>query len=80
MPKKRDYRKEYDDYHGKPEQIKRRSERNAARRKAEKRVGKAALKGKEVDHLGSDRKGSLAGRKTRIVSKKKNRTRQPKRS
>ena len=28
---KRNYRKEYDNYHGKPDQIKRRDSRNAAR-------------------------------------------------
>lgn len=33
MPAKRNYKKEYRDYHGKPEQIKRRSSRNKARRK-----------------------------------------------
>ena len=77
--KKRDYRKEYDEYQGKPEQIKRRAERNAARSKAEK----AGLVHKgdnlEVDHLGSDRSGSLKSRKTKVVSKRKNRKRQPKR-
>ena len=40
----RDYKKEYKDYHGKPEQIKRRSSRNKARRKTD------APKGKEVEH------------------------------
>lgn len=30
---KRDYKKEYREYHGKPEQVKRRSSRNKARRK-----------------------------------------------
>ena len=82
MPKKykRDYRKEYDEYQGKPEQKKRRAARNAARADAVKRVGKAALRGKEVDHLGSSRTGDLRKRKTRIVSKHANRIRQPKRS
>lgn len=37
-------------YNGSPEQKKRRAERNASRRKMEKKVGKAALKGKDVDH------------------------------
>ena len=51
MPrKKRDYKKEYRDYHGKPEQIKNRSMRNQARRKMEK-LGKVHKgDGKEVDH------------------------------
>lgn len=47
MPaKKRDYKKEYRDYHGKPEQRKRRSNRNKARRK----LGLKRGDGKEVDH------------------------------
>lgn len=46
----RDYRKEYDNYHGKPEQRKRRSGRVLARRLMEKKHGKSALKGKDVDH------------------------------
>lgn len=77
---KRNYAKEYRDYHGKPEQIARRAERNKDRKAAEKKVGKAALNGKEVDHLGSHRTGSLKGVKTKIVSKTANRKRQPKRS
>lgn len=78
--KKRDYDKEYRQYHGKPLQKKRRADRNSARRKAVKKYGKAALRGKEVDHLGSSRKGRLKNRKTRIVSRRTNRRRQPKRS
>lgn len=42
--------KHYAEYQGTPEQIKNRSERNKARRLMEKKVGKAALKGKDVDH------------------------------
>jgi hypothetical protein len=78
--RKRNYRKEYDDYHASPEQKKRRAERNRDRKTAEKKYGKKALEGKEVDHVGSHRKGSLKGIKTRIISKKANRKRQPKRS
>ena len=37
---KRNYKKEYDEYHGKPDQIKRRSSRNGARRKLEKEGNK----------------------------------------
>ena len=47
----RDYKKEYREYHGKPEQIANRAARNKARREMEKKVGKQALKGKEVDHI-----------------------------
>lgn len=70
---------EYDAYHGKPEQIKRRSDRVAARRKAERKGLVRKGDGKEVDHVGSHRTGSLRNVKTRVVSRKQNRTRQPKR-
>ena len=46
----RDYKKEYREYQGKPEQIKNRASRNAARRKMEQQVGKAAIQGRDVDH------------------------------
>lgn len=75
----RNYRKEYDDYHGTPAQKKRRAERNRARSKAVKKYGKKKLKGKEVHHPNAKRKGSL-GKKTRIISKGANRKIQPKRS
>jgi hypothetical protein len=81
MPKrKRDYKKEYAEYHSSPEQKKRRAERNRDRKAAVKEHGEAALKGKEVDHVNAPRKGSLSKAKTRIISKKKNRSIQPKRS
>lgn len=79
MAKKRDYRKEYDEYQGKPEQIKRRAQRNAARAAAE-RAGKVRKgDGKEVDHLGSNRRGRLDNSRTKVVSRRANRKRQPKR-
>jgi hypothetical protein len=37
-------------YEKSPDQVKKREERNTARRHEEKKVGKAALKGKDVDH------------------------------
>lgn len=37
-------------YNSKPEQKKRRAERNASRAEMAKKVGKAAIKGKDVDH------------------------------
>ncbi len=49
MAKPRDFKKEYE-YHGKPEQIKNRASRNAARAKMEKMHGKAAIEGMDVDH------------------------------
>lgn len=78
--KSRDYRKEYDEYHAKPEQKKRRAQRNKARADAAKdgRVHKGD--GKEVDHVNAPRTGSLDGVSTRVVPKEVNRKRQPKRS
>lgn len=78
--KARDYKKEYADYHGTPEQKKRRAERNRDRKAAEKKLGKKALVGKEVDHVGSHRTGDLSSVPTRVISKTANRKRQPKRS
>ena len=46
----RDYKKEYREYHGKPNQIKRRSSRNGARRKLEKEGRVSPGDGKDVDH------------------------------
>jgi hypothetical protein len=74
----RDYKKEYQEYHAKPEQKKRRAQRNKARREAARAGRVKKGDGKEVDHAGSNRKGPL-GKKTRVVSKKENRSRQPKR-
>tara|TARA_X000001382_G_scaffold117369_1_gene97025 strand:- start:685 stop:909 length:225 start_codon:yes stop_codon:yes gene_type:complete len=70
----RNYRKEYDNYQGRSMQIKRRAARNKSRRVMEKKVGKARLAGKDVDH--KDRNPMNNGRKNlRIQSKKKNRSR-----
>ncbi len=70
MSKKRNYRKEYDDYHGKPLQIKRRSERNKARK------AKGLSKGdpREVDHKKPLSKGgSNSSSNLRITSRSANR-------
>lgn len=76
----RDYKKEYRDYQGKPEQIKRRAQRNAARRAAAKRGLVHKGDGKEVDHLGHNRKGKLNNGRVKVVSRHTNRIRQPKRN
>ena len=47
---KRDYKREYAKYAGKPSQIKKRSERNQARAIVKKRDGAAAIAGKDIDH------------------------------
>lgn len=75
----RDYRREYDEYHAKPEQKKRRAQRNAARAKAAKSGKVSKGDGKEVDHVGSNRKGALDNSRVRVVSKRTNRKKQPKR-
>jgi hypothetical protein len=57
-----------------PEQVRKREERNTARRREEKKVGKAALKGKDVDHkkpLAAG--GSNKDSNTRVISEEKNR-------
>lgn len=77
---KRDYRKEYDEYHAKPEQKQRRAERNKARLEAMKDGKVKKGDGKEVDHVNAPRTGSLENVPTRVVAKRVNRVRQPKRS
>lgn len=67
-------------YENRPEQVKRRMDRNRARAKAMRKGLVRKGDGKEVDHLGSNRRGSLAHRSTRVVSRSTNRRRQPKRS
>jgi hypothetical protein len=78
--KPRDYKKEYREYHAKPEQKKRRAERNRDRAAAEKAGKVRKGDGKEVDHINAPRKGSLAKAKTQVISKAANRRKQPKRS
>lgn len=75
----RDYAKETR-WENTPEQVRRREARNRARRKAMRdgRVHKGD--GKELDHVGYHRKGSLDHVPVRVVSRHANRIRQPKRS
>ena len=51
MAKKRNYKKEYKDYHGKPMEIKRRNSRGKARRIMEGIHGKKKVKNMHVDHI-----------------------------
>ena len=74
----RNYKKEYEDYQGTDEQKKRRAQRNKARRKAIREGRASKGDGKEVGHIGQNRKGKL-GSRTKVISKKANRTNQPKR-
>lgn len=74
MAKKRDYKKEYREYHGKPEQIKRRAGRVKARRKMIA-AGKARKgDGKDVHHKdGNPRNNSKSN--LSVTSRKANRGR-----
>lgn len=71
MPKKkRNYRKEYDEYHGKPDQRKNRAARNRARRKMGLKKGDP----REVDHKVPLSKGGSNGKKNlRVTSRAANR-------
>ena len=50
----RNYKREYETFHGKPEQIKRRAGRNAARSKMVKNGRVRKGDGKDVDHKDSN--------------------------
>lgn len=72
---KRNYRKEYDNYHGKPEQKKNRAKRNAARAEMTKEGKVRKGDGKEVDHKTPMAKGGGNGKSNlRVTSAKKNRS------
>ena len=72
---RRNYRKEYDNYHSKPKQKKNRAKRNAARDIMEKSGKVSKGDGKDVGHKkplakgGSNKKGNL-----KVASKSKNRS------
>lgn len=79
VKRKRDYKKEAA-YENRPEQVRRRMARNRARAKA-MRAGKVRKgDGKELDHQGYHRTGSLDNVPTRVVPRGVNRRRQPDRS
>ena len=72
---KRDYKREYEKYHGKPQQRKNRSKRVLARRKMEKEGRVSKGDGKDVGHKkplskgGSNSRGNL-----KVQSRKSNRS------
>jgi len=68
---KRNYRKEYDNYHGQPDQIKRRDSRNAARNSLKKRG--VPVNGKDVGHKNGNPKDNRPSN-LKVVSKTKNRS------
>jgi hypothetical protein len=68
MAEGRDYAKEYARYHGKPEKIKERAQRNAARAEVKKRAGAAAIAGKDVHHKRAIRNGGGNGNGNLAIS------------
>jgi len=68
MAKKRDYRKEYDEYHGKASQKKNRNNRNKARRKMGVKPGDP----REVDHKVPLSKGGSNSKKNLKVTTRAN--------
>lgn len=74
MPKKRNYELEYQNYQGKPEQLKNRAMRNAARRKAMKEGKVKKGDGKDVAHIVALDKGGTNKQGVRIESKASNRS------
>lgn len=78
MAKKRDYKKEYKATHGTPKGIADRTARVLARRKLEKEGRVKKGDGKEVDHKNNNPRDNSPSN-LRVVDKKTNRKKQPKR-
>lgn len=72
MVKKRNYKREYKQFTGKPLQIKRRTQRGQARRLMEKVYGKAAIRGKDINHKDHNTANNSLSN-LEIMSVKKNR-------
>ncbi len=71
----RDYRREYDNYQGKPDQIKKRADRVKARRMMEKTGAVTKGDGKDVDHKKPLRSGGTTTKSNlRVRSKSANRS------
>ena len=79
MAHERNYKKEYEEYHGTKRQRKRRSARNKARRYMESNGRVRKGDGKEVDHKDFNAENNSPSN-LRVVDKKINREKQPKRS
>jgi len=73
MARNRDYTAEYANYQGKPEQIKRRSNRNKARRKLAKKGRVRLGDGKDVDHKNTNPNDNSDGN-LRVQAKSNNRS------
>lgn len=72
----RNYQKETA-YESRPDQVRRRVARNRARRKAIREGKVRKGDGKELDHTGYHRTGSLDSVPVKVVSRSANRKRQP---
>ena len=73
-PSKRDYKKEYAEFHGKPEQVENRAERVKARRIMEKSGQASKGDGKDVDHIKPLKSGGTSAKSNlRMRSVAKNR-------
>ena len=71
----RNYKSEYDNFHGKPEEIKKRAERVKARRMMEKTGAVTKGDGKDVDHKKPLRSGGTTTKSNlRVRSKSANRS------
>lgn len=71
---KADYKHHYETYQSRPDVMKKRALANKARTMMEEKHGKAALKGKDVDHVRPQRSGGATTMSNlRISSVKKNR-------
>lgn len=71
---KEDFDRHYRDYAGKPKAIKNRSNNNKARRIMEDKVGKEAMKGKDVHHIKAQRDGGkTVASNLKLVTPKSNR-------
>lgn len=70
----RNYREEYDRYQGRPEQIKNRAQRNAARAKMMKKGKVHKGDGKDVAHVRAIDKGGSIKDGLRVESKSANRS------
>jgi hypothetical protein len=72
---KRDYKREYEKYQGKPEQIKNRTERTTARRQANAAGITSKGDGKDLDHKTPISKGGSSNKSNlRVVDASRNRS------
>ena len=71
--RRRDYRKEYDNYQSRPDQRKRNDQRKKTRRLMEKNGRVRKFDGKDVDHKDKDTSNMTPGN-LRVMSKSRNRS------